>query len=82
MISETGIDYETDTYDGGLHMNYSGAKKLSEWLGNELKTKYEIRDHRVDKKYAEVYREKVNWQQELIKAQEAELELYGEVRNY
>ncbi|MBR6229422.1 MAG: SGNH/GDSL hydrolase family protein [Eubacterium sp.] len=82
LISETGIDYETDTYDGGLHMNYSGAKKLSEWLGNELKTKYEIRDHRVDKKYAEVYREKVNWQQELIKAQEAELELYGEVRNY
>ena len=82
LIKETGIDYETDTYDGGLHMNYSGAKKLSEWLGNELKMKYQIRDHRVDRKYSEVYREKVNWQQELIKAQEAELELYGEIRNY
>ena len=31
LIRETGIDYETDTYDGGLHMNYSGAKKLSAW---------------------------------------------------
>ncbi|MCM1185178.1 MAG: DUF1574 domain-containing protein [Lachnoclostridium sp.] len=33
---ETGIDYRTDTYDAGLHMNLSGAEKLSMWLGRML----------------------------------------------
>jgi len=27
---EIGIDFSTDTYDGGLHMNLSGAEKLSD----------------------------------------------------
>lgn len=82
LIKETGIDYETDTYDGGLHMNYSGASKLSKWLGKELKEKYGINDHRADKKLAGVYREKVEWQQKIIDAQKAELDLYGEIKNY
>ena len=29
LQEDTGIDYSTDTYDGGLHMNLSGAEKLS-----------------------------------------------------
>ncbi len=33
---ETGIDYTTDTYDGGLHMNLSGAEKLSRYMGRYL----------------------------------------------
>lgn len=82
LIKETGVDYETDTYDGGLHMNYSGACKLSEWLGKTLTTKYGINDNRVDKKLSEVYREKLEFQQRLMDAQKAELELYGEIRNY
>ncbi len=82
LISETGIDYETDTYDGGLHMNYSGAKKLSEWLGRELTSRYGIHDSRADAKLKAVYSEKLEFQQRLIDAQEAELKLYGEVRNY
>ena len=82
LIKETGIDYETDTYDGGLHMNYTGATKLSKWLGKELKEKYGINDHRVDKKLAAVYKEKVEWQQKIMDAQKAELDLYGEIKNY
>ncbi len=30
---ETKVDYNTDTYDGGLHMNLSGAEKLSHYIG-------------------------------------------------
>lgn len=82
LKKETEIDYETDTYDGGLHMNYNGAYKLSTWLGKELKEKYGINDHRADKKLAGVYREKVEWQQKIVDAQKAELDLYGEIRNY
>lgn len=33
---ETGIDYRTDTYDAGLHLNYQGALKLTDYMGNFL----------------------------------------------
>lgn len=33
---EVGIDYNTDTYDGGLHLNLSGAEKMSSYIGEIL----------------------------------------------
>lgn len=43
---ETGIDYSQDTYDGGLHMNLSGAEKLSLWLGRYLSQELGLADRR------------------------------------
>ena len=43
---QTGIDYRTDTYDGGLHMNLSGAEKLSRWLGTWLMENTSLTDRR------------------------------------
>ena len=43
---ETGIDYDTDTYDGGLHMNLSGAEKLSRYLGRMLSEELGVPDRR------------------------------------
>lgn len=36
LQDETGIDYSTDTYDGGLHLNRQGAEKLSVFFGQML----------------------------------------------
>lgn len=36
VMGETGIDFQTDTYDGGLHLNVFGAEKLSHWFGRYL----------------------------------------------
>lgn len=82
LMGKIGLDYEEDTYDGGLHMNYNGAQKLSKWLGSTLVEEYKMPDHRVDSKLSEVYRKKVEQQKALIDAQKAELEIYGEVKNY
>ena len=38
LIEECEINYETDTYDAGLHLNLSGAQKVTKWFGNFLKT--------------------------------------------
>ncbi|MDE7260477.1 MAG: SGNH/GDSL hydrolase family protein [Oscillospiraceae bacterium] len=43
---ETGIDYTTDTYDGGLHMNLSGAEKLSRYMGRYLTEEAGVPDRR------------------------------------
>ena len=81
-LEEIGIDYETDTYDGGLHMNLSGADKVSEYLGGVLKEEYGLADHREDSPYKEVYREKENFYEEMIRDQQKELDQYGEIRSY
>ena len=36
LADEIGIDYNTDTYDAGLHLNLSGAEKLSKYFGKYL----------------------------------------------
>ncbi|MBQ9815097.1 MAG: SGNH/GDSL hydrolase family protein [Lachnospiraceae bacterium] len=35
-IEDMGIDWQTDTYDAGLHLNVYGAEKLSHYLGQVL----------------------------------------------
>lgn len=82
LLEETGIDYETDTYDGGLHMNYSGAEKLSRYLGKYLRKHEKWDDHRKDASLSKVYEEKLRFQEEMKAAQQRELDQYGEIRNY
>lgn len=44
--NEIGLDYSLDTYDAGLHLNLSGAEKLSRFLGKYLVDKYSLSDRR------------------------------------
>ncbi len=39
---EIGLDYSTDTYDGGLHLNFYGAEKLSKYFAKILKENYDL----------------------------------------
>lgn len=82
LLEETGLDYEKDTYDGGLHMNLSGADKLTKYLGRVLAEDYHMPDHRNDSHYAEVYGEKETFHRNMIAAQQSELDRYGEIRSY
>ncbi len=36
LTEETGLDFQTDTYDAGLHLNLSGADKISDYFGGLL----------------------------------------------
>lgn len=82
LVQELGIDYETDTYDGGLHMNLYGAEKLSAHLGNILQQTYDLTDHRKEEVFKEVWKEKEQFYDQMIAAQKQELEIYGEIVNY
>ena len=39
-VDAIGIDYTTDTYDAGVHLNVYGAEKMTEYFGNILATKH------------------------------------------
>ncbi len=45
-VEQIGIDYQTDTYDGGLHLNSAGAAKLSRFFANILSQEHGLPDHR------------------------------------
>ncbi len=46
------IDWNTESYDGGDHVNYAGAKKVSEALADILVSQYNLEDHRTDPAYS------------------------------
>ena len=47
------IDWEKDTRDAGDHLNYFGAEKISDFLGEYLQNRYSLPDHRSDSKYSQ-----------------------------
>lgn len=59
VTEEVGIDYQTDTYDGGLHLNLQGATKLSKYFSKILKEKYNLTDYRLEEEINKVYQEKL-----------------------
>lgn len=46
------VDYTTDCYDANSHMNPSGARKVTDYLGQVLSDYYDVPDHRGDTAYA------------------------------
>lgn len=67
FLKEDVVNYATDWYDGG-HLNPSGARKVTDYLGEYIKEHYDIPDQRANDAYSswqgdyEEYRElKVKW---------------------
>jgi len=59
-LDEIGLDFSTDTYDAGLHLNLSGAEKASVFLGNILKEEFNIADKRQDETLKAIWQEKAD----------------------
>lgn len=82
LIDEIGIDYDTDTYDEGLHMNLSGAEKCADYLGGWLAGHYGLDDLRDDEQVCAQWEEKVRFYEDMKRAQYEELERFGEIVSY
>ena len=63
---EIGLDFTKDTYDGGYHLNLSGAVKLSRYFGEILAEEHGVADHRRDAEIASVYDKKLQVYDETI----------------
>ena len=70
LIEETGLDFSQDTYDGGLHLNLSGAEKITEYLGRVLQEECSLPDRRGEAELSRVWEEKIlAYEQEIIEQQ-------------
>ena len=59
LDEEIGLDWSTDTYDGGVHLNVYGAEKLTSYFGNILVEKYGLADRSGDAELDAVWAEKL-----------------------
>ena len=55
-LTNLNIDWKTDTKDRGKHLNYLGAKKVSNYIGKYLKDTNLLIDHRDDINYESWYK--------------------------
>lgn len=62
VVDEIGLDYTVDTYDGGLHLNLTGATKLSKYFAHVLVDNYDLNIYVNDP----IYDEKLKEYQEAI----------------
>lgn len=82
VVDEIGIDYSKDTFDGGLHLNLSGAEKFSLYLGKILSETYQVPDQRENAELKDIWDEKVKFYYDMKADQERELKEYGYLKSY
>jgi hypothetical protein len=81
-LDEAGIDFNTDTYDNGLHLNTPGSEKLAKYFGKILQDTYGLTDHRSEPDTAAVWAEKVKFYNDMKEDQLWELDEYGYLKSY
>ena len=59
LADEIGIDWSSDTYDEGMHLNVYGAEKLTDYFGKMLREEYGIEDRRGDSELASRWQRRV-----------------------
>lgn len=56
VTDEIGLDYMTDTYDQGGHLNLSGAEKLSDYFGEILVKDHGFTSHKGEQEYEDIWK--------------------------
>ena len=80
IVDELGIDFSTDTYDAGLHLNVYGAEKLSEHFGNMLSDF--VPDRRGEPEYDAIWEDKARAYNYLKETQEREIAETGKINTF
>ncbi len=58
-LDEIGLDFSQDTYDGGLHLNLTGAEKMAVYMGEILANECGIESRRGEEHLERIWEEKI-----------------------
>ena len=78
-VDDMGIDFSTDTFNAGLHLNVFGAQKAARFLGNVLVDSFGLPDRRSEPETAEVFDYLSLLYHRTIELQLAEIEETGRI---
>jgi hypothetical protein len=81
-IDEIGLDYNTDTYDRGFHLNLSGAEKLSTYFGKILVEELELTSHHGDAEYEQIWTKLTQQYDQIREIQEKLLKENGKLTGF
>ncbi|WP_270526270.1 SGNH/GDSL hydrolase family protein [Longibaculum muris] len=81
-IEEIGLDFNHDTYDRGLHLNLSGAEKLSHYFGKILQDNFNLKNRQNDESIRQIWQEKVSDYNKMKDDQYAQIKKYGYLKGY
>jgi len=79
---DIGLDWDNDTFNGGLNLNVYGAEKVSLWLGNILTGSFGLQDRRQDGRLSDIWEKKRMAYYAMKDKQLEDLELYGAIRTF
>ena len=63
QVDEIGIDWSTDTYDAGVHLNVYGAEKLTSYFGGLLSREHGLQSRKGESQTAALWAEKLAFYQ-------------------
>ncbi|MGL5086027.1 MAG: SGNH/GDSL hydrolase family protein [Clostridium sp.] len=81
-IEEIGLDYTTDTFDAGLHLNLKGGEKLCKYFGQILIKNFDLEDSRNDIETVKIYEKNIDKYELMKRLQQKELEEHGYLKSY
>ena len=81
-IDDIGLDFATDTFNAGLHLNVFGAEKLASFFGEILQQEFDLPDRRTDPATAARWNEMSELYHRVIARQQAEIETYGRIQSF
>lgn len=81
-IDAIGLDFMTDTYDQGGHLNLAGAEKLSRYFGQILQEEHQIAGHKGDSAYETTWTTLTQQYDQIRQTQERLLEENGKLTGF
>lgn len=69
MLTKDIIDFDTDIYSDNSHLNYSGAAKVTSWIGKYLGDNYELDDFSHNTVWKKDYESYYDYKREVLKNQ-------------
>ena len=77
-----GLDFYTDTFDGGVTLNVFGAEKLTRFFGKVLAENFDLSDRRSEPDTYAKWQAKSELYHSVIKRQLEEIERYGRIVDF
>ena len=82
VTDEIGLDYNTDTYDQGFHLNLSGAEKMARYFGKILVDELDLQTHHGEAEYEEIWAVLTDQYNQIRETQERLLKENGKLTGF